>query len=687
MTKVRAYILSIMVAAANGIGYSQGLSHADSLEKSLSTTMPDTLRIKALIELSQLYSLSNFPKASTYALEATKLAEKVTAPMLRYVALQNYALVNNLGGDFTTALNYETEALQIAITLADTTSIGLAYSNIGNFYHEMGVYDEAYFYLTRSYRILQQYKRKNDNDSLYMNIALHNVGRVFKEMGQYETALGHLRLSNKISKELNDKAGYAYFLDEVGDIKLQIGEYDSALYYLLKATREAKRLIQAEPGNIVVEVLPKTLSKIAMTYLFKEQYNTALAYYDSAMAIHQATGNRFGIPDVELGRGMVYVRQGNDREAEQLMLKALTMAEGINAQLLQIKCHNQLSNLYERRKDFEKALFHNRKHQQLKDSLFSQGMQQKFFRDQLRFETEAKDDQIASLMRMEQLRASEIRKQGIIRNILVVVVALTAILLITVYRSGQRRKRINSLLLQHQEEMEKRSQELEQLNKVKDKFFSIISHDLRSPVNALAGLLDLLDRGAIKPEELPMALKELRTRFTHTRTLLNNLLDWTLLQMDKLNLQASRVNLHALVEENTALLTSMQQKSIHLINQVSPLAFAMADSNTINLVIRNLLTNAIKFTNDGGEIVIAAEEKNNEWIISVRDNGIGMSPEVRKILFDKTIPYTTRGTANEKGTGLGLILCKEFVEKNNGRIWVESEEGKGSTFWFSLPKA
>jgi signal transduction histidine kinase len=242
-------------------------------------------------------------------------------------------------------------------------------------------------------------------------------------------------------------------------------------------------------------------------------------------------------------------------------------------------------------------------------------------------------------------------------------------------------------LLQHQEEMERRSEELERLNQVKDKFFSIISHDLRSPINALAGMLDLLDKGAVKVEELPNHVKELKTRFHHTRTLLNNLLDWTLLQMDKLNLQATRIDLHKLVEENIQLLEPIQGKEIEIINAVPNPAIGFADSNTINLVIRNLMTNAIKFTNEGGKVVVAAKENGQEWLVSVQDNGVGIKPDVLKILFDKTAPYTTRGTANEKGTGLGLILCKEFVEKNGGRIWVESEENKGSTFWFTLPKA
>jgi signal transduction histidine kinase len=313
-------------------------------------------------------------------------------------------------------------------------------------------------------------------------------------------------------------------------------------------------------------------------------------------------------------------------------------------------------------------------------------MQEKLLRDQIRFETEAKDTEIAALNQERSLKDDTIKKQEFVTNILVVVMALSVILLATVYRSGQRRRQINTLLLRHQQEMETRSEELERLNQVKDKFFSIISHDLRSPINALAGLLDLLDKGAVRPEELSKHIHELKSRFNHTRTLLNNLLDWTLLQMDKLNLQPTRIDLQKMVDENIQLLGSVPNKQIILHNKVRAGTIGYADSNTVNLVLRNLMTNAIKFTNDGGKVIISAVDRETELLISVEDNGVGMNDDVLKILFDKTAPYTTRGTANEKGTGLGLILCKEFVEKNGGKIFVESEEGKGSKFSFTLPK-
>ena len=273
-----------------------------------------------------------------------------------------------------------------------------------------------------------------------------------------------------------------------------------------------------------------------------------------------------------------------------------------------------------------------------------------------------------------------------IRNILVVAIALTVILLFTVYRSGQRRIRINKLLLEHQEEIRKRSQELEQLNQVKDKFFSIISHDLRSPINALTGILDLMDKDQITPNEFSSLNKELRIQFNHTKTLINNLLDWTLLQMDKLKIQMEKIDLRSLVDSNIVLLSSLHLKEIKIVNLIESYTSAVGDTNMINLVLRNLLTNAIKFSEPGDLIEVSAVNKGDHYTVSVKDHGVGIEPDIQKLLFDKTSGYTTRGTANEKGTGLGLILCKEFVERNGGKIWLESTPGKGSTFYFTIKK-
>ncbi|MBX2969713.1 MAG: tetratricopeptide repeat protein [Cyclobacteriaceae bacterium] len=660
-------------------------SHIDSLERELLTKHPDTVRVSLLTSLANSYMLVNFNKSLNYAREAVTLADKINNQGAILRANRTMALVYMLGGDYTSALSHEKTTLQVASEQKDSTEIGLSFSNIGNYYYELGVYDESYFYLTQAYSILNQGAVTHE-DSVTMNIVLHNVGRVFKEMGQYETALQHLRLSQKASIRLGDVEGRPYSLDEIGDVMLRQGKYDSALTYLNQALDEIHSFIRKNPETLVKELRTKTLIKIARTYMFKKEYDKALAFYDSTYQLHELTNNQFGIAEVELGRGTLFLSKNNYIEAENHFDIALEIAKRINARVLEINCYNQLAQLWEKKGDYKTSLEFYKKYKNLHDSLFSQEMQQKLFRDQVRFATESKDVQIQALTKMEEYRRAEIKRQEFIRNVLVVVMALSVILLFTVYRSGQRRKRINALLLQHQEEMERRSIELEQLNQVKDKFFSIISHDLRSPINALAGLLDLMDKGAIASEELPMAIKELRVRFNHTRTLLNNLLDWTLLQMDKINLQPAKISLKNLAAENIDLIRSTQTKQVNFVNSIPTGAIAYADSNTINLVIRNLISNALKFTNEGGEIKLASEEKDNMWVVSVSDNGVGIKPEVLDMLFDKINPYSTRGTANEKGTGLGLILCKEFVEKNNGKIWVESTEGNGSTFWFTLPK-
>ncbi|HEX7016436.1 MAG TPA: tetratricopeptide repeat protein [Cyclobacteriaceae bacterium] len=649
-------------------------SESDSLQHLLAMDLPDSARLRVQIKLSSLYQFLNYDRSLAHAEEAVTLAERMTQPWAKAESYRNLAYIYTLNGDYSTALRYDNLALQNATASGDSASITESYKYLGNDYYDIGEYDDAYFYFTQSYLLA-----RTRNDSLNMAIALHNVGRVFKELEEFDRALNHFALSLKMSNQIGDKPGLPYYYDEFGDVLMRKGNYDSALNALNKA------LTLINEQNLG-ELKPKTFSKIASSYLYKKDYEKAFAYYDSTQRLYEKTNNQYGKAEVSLGRGIVFLEQDKYDDAEQYIEASLAIARDLNARVLEIECYRYLHTIWEKRGDFRKALDYFKRYKTLEDSLFSQEMLHKLYRDQIRYETEARDMEIAALSQIDAQQKDALKREEFIRNILAVVFGLCVLLLITVYRSGQRRKEINKLLVKHQKEMETRSEELERLNQVKDKFFSIISHDLRSPINALSGILDVMSRGGLSPTDFAEHTKELRIRFNHTRTLLNNLLDWTLLQMDKLSLQASRIDLSRIIDENIQLLASMQAKQISLINNVREEAIAFADSNTINLVFRNLITNAIKFTNDGGTVIIDAKDEGDHWLVSVQDNGIGISPDVQQMLFDKTSPYTTRGTANEKGTGLGLILCKEFVEKNGGKIWVESTLGKGSTFWLTIPK-
>lgn len=670
--------LPILVASCLLFVSALSQSSTDSLQQKLEEAKADSTKLNILFKLIEEYQFIDINKSLAYSEQAIDIAElEKESTAFKGKAYTNYGSLKSIQGDFATAIKYNNLALNIYYQLKDSSGIATAYNNLGTNYTSLGKFDESYFYHTQSYRIALT----SDKHKLQQAISLHNIGGVFKDLGQYDKAIDYLNLSLKISKEIKDMEGEPYHYNEMGDIFIRKKMYDSALIALqlsLRYTRERKLTIY--------ELEPTIVLNIAKTYRLLNNNTLARTYYDSAFVTFKKNDNQYGLAQIDLGRGLVLMNESKIAEAQKLIEKSAEIAHRLNAWTLEIECYENLSKLLEENGDYKKSLIYIKQQYQLKDSLFSQGMQAKLLQDQVRFETASKEEQIKALTKMEQLRKSEVKKQELISNILVVAIALTGILLFTVYRSGQRRIKINKLLLEHQEEIKKRSIELEQLNKVKDKFFSIISHDLRSPMNALSGILDLMDKDKISPDEFKRLNKELRVQFNHTKTLINNLLDWTLLQMDKLKIQFEKIDLNQLAESNIKLLTSLHLKEIKINNLISPSLFALGDSNMINLVLRNLLTNAIKFSEAGHLIEIDAKEDGDNYIISVKDQGVGISLEVQKLLFEKTTGYSTRGTANEKGTGLGLILCKEFVERNGGRIWLESSLGKGSTFFFTLKK-
>jgi signal transduction histidine kinase len=648
----------------------------DSLKSKLNEDLPDSLKIVTLMALSNEYQFIDIQKSFEYANEAIRIGETNDWKWAKALTYKNVAKFHGVQGDYNSAINFTKLALNLNFELKDSIQMAKCYNNLGTYSMALGRFDEGYFYHSQSYRIASSAKLK-----LQEAISLHNIAGVFKELGQYDRAFDYLKLSSKISKEIGDAEGVPYNFEEMGDIYTRKGQYDSALTSLVKSLRFARNTKLR-----INDLEGRVIAKIAKVYVHKNETKKAFTYYDTAFNIYTKNRNGFGQAEVEFGRGTAYIQEKKYAEAQKLIEQSAVKAHDLRAWSLEIQCYEKLSTLHEQKGEYQKALQFYKQHQQLEDSLFSQGMQTRLLQDQIQFETEAKEEQIRSLTNLEVLRKGEIKKQELIRNILVVVMALTGILLFAVYRSGQRRIRINKLLLQHQDDIKKRSVELEQLNQVKDKFFSIISHDLRSPMNALSGVLDLMNKDQITQDEFKTLSKELQVRFNHTKGLINNLLDWALLQMDKFKIQVEKIDLKELVETNVALLTSLHLKTLDIKNMLAPTIFALGDRNMINLVVRNLVMNAIKFSETGDEIVIAAQDTGDFYTISIKDNGVGISPEIQKILFEKTSGYSTRGTANEKGTGLGLILSKEFVERNGGKIWLESEMGKGSTFYFTVKK-
>lgn len=675
MINKKLYRVSLTILGIFWLSIAFAQKNLDSLENTLQNKLSDSVRFTTYITLSEGKQYTDFVNATLYADKAFAIADNNPWPWAKGMVYDRLSFLATISGDYSTAIKYDNLNLQMRLAAQDSARIAETLNFLGNDFSDLGRFDEAYYYFTQSYKVANAI-----NDQMKMAVAIYNIGMVLNELGQYELAINHFNFSRDLSVKIGDEDGQVYYLDAIGELYLKKKEYEKSEENLLAALKSLR-----ERNLTIIE--PRVLKRLARLKFELKEYDKALAYYDSASTIHRKAQNNFGVAESNLGISEIYIEQQKFDEAEALIEKSLVSAKRNNAQKMTINCFEKLSYLAEKKGDFERGLDYHKSFKQLEDSLYSEEMLARLFQDQLRFQTELKDSEIAALSKVKTEQASTLRRQELLRNILVVVMALTVILLISVYRSSRRRIRINKLLIEHQEEIKKRSQELEQLNQVKDKFLSIVSHDLRSPINSLSAILNLVETKNLSQEEFKQLTRDLRKQFDTARAFISNLLDWALLQMDKLKIQPTRIDVAAAIDENIKTMEALQMKQILFEKVVPAEIYGWADPNMLNLILRNLLLNAIKFSEIGGKVVVTCKEFDKQFIVvAVKDQGVGINKEVQQFLFDKSTAYSTRGTANEKGTGLGLILCKEFVEKNGGKIWFESEEWVGSTFYFTIKK-
>ena len=218
--------------------------------------------------------------------------------------------------------------------------------------------------------------------------------------------------------------------------------------------------------------------------------------------------------------------------------------------------------------------------------------------------------------------------------------------------------------------------------------FSIIAHDLKSPFQPLLGLSDILyeEYADLSNEEITRFIKEINNILKNQYKLIENLLDWSRLQTGRMIYSPEKINLFDTIESNFQMFSPKSvSKNIDLINQVPQHTFVFADVYMLQSIIQNLISNAVKFTKNGGCVTVSAECRNNEVNICIVDTGIGISPVDMEKIFRIDMQHTTLGTEDEKGTGLGLIICKELIEKNGGKIRIESKIDKGTKFYLTLP--
>jgi signal transduction histidine kinase len=493
----------------------------------------------------------------------------------------------------------------------------------------------------------------------------------------FEAFQGVLDLEGKV--EDNSIIADAYY--NRGVTNSEQSQYDAALKDH-KAALAIRRQLTNERAKAESHIV------IGQVYLQLKNSQRALDNYKVALEIFQARKDTAGLAGVLNNIGTVYLDQRNFEEAISRLEIALDYARSSGAtQEIKAALFN-LSAAYKGIGDFQRALRYKDDFHGIMVMTNEEEDRRDVVMQHAESEIGLRESQLANLEALSQQKELEIENQKRFQSYLQGIIALGSVVVLLILFLYISNRRSTMKLRVINQKVQEQNLQLQELNATKDKFFSIISHDLKGPLNSLTSFSGLLinHTDSLSKDEIQLLAKDLDKSVKNLFNLLENLLEWSRSQTGNIEFKGERFDVGALLDLNKQLLeTQAQTKKITITNSNEKQCFVNVHKHSINTVIRNLMSNAIKFTPAGGKITLALMEEQNNVKISISDTGVGMTPEVIDKLFKIDTKITTKGTADEKGTGLGLILCKDFVEKNGGRIWVESTPGKGSSFHFTLP--
>ncbi|MDJ1472203.1 tetratricopeptide repeat-containing sensor histidine kinase [Xanthocytophaga flava] len=610
-----------------------------------------------------------------------------TNPVQKADALNNLADAYRFKNTDST-ISIGTQALLLAKRndYAKGEIIGLY--NVGNGYLSQGDYHRTLSYLLRALRIAEEHA----NDSVQPMI-LNSVGTVYMKSEKLDQAMYYYEKAKQLAEIQKDKFLLAKILGNIGNIYWAQKKIMESLHY------KQKSLTISRENNDLIGVATE-LYNIGLIYLQQNRHDYALTFYKESYNLSERLEDKEGLAFCSFDMGEVYLHQKDYKAAITYIHKGLDQAKKLKSKNLIYRGYDLLFQLYEKQKDYVNALSYHKLATAIKDSIFSLERERALKEVQTDYDLNKKQKEIDLLYKDKTMQDAQLHSQSIQQNILIFGLTLIAVVALLFWINMQSRKKINMLLEQENElvrlqkeeifnqtqEIADQNQKLEALNVTKDKLFSIISHDLRSPLNTLQSMLEIVRDGILSEEETVEITGLLYKKVRHTSDLLDNLLNWAKSQMEGIRIHQENVNLQELIQSNVDLfLPQALEKKIVMENNVLMPVYVNADKNMLLLVIRNLLNNAIKFTTAQGCVRISAEIQSEKVVVCVQDTGVGIDPDRIDKLFKVQSLFTTYGTSNEKGTGLGLLLCKDFVEKNGGDIWVKSSINQGSRFYFSVP--
>lgn len=623
------------------------------------------------------YMKSEYKQAIIRNEQALTLYQKLNDKKGWGAVLNNIAIIRHNEGEFAVAISFYKQSLAIRQEIDDKIGVAACYNNIGNTYSDMGNYSESLYYLFMALRLREQLSPPRFLDNSHTNIA-----NVYYYLGKDDLSLKHALKALEIVKKSPNLDAIISAHVVIGALYHRKKEHAKALSHYEEALKMSRQM-----GNL--HDVGLTYNNIGQVYLEQKDFVRAKYCLTLALKISEESGDQESVAINHIGIGQVYLKTHALDSAIYHLRMSNKIAAAIGSKLHLSESSDLLAQAYEQKNDFKTANFYYKKFVTYKDSLFNEEVTKKSSQVEFDFVLDKKQKEITLLEKDKSIQMGLVERSNLLNISMAIVLALIGLSAIGLFISFGRIKKANKITTEQKEEILHQSKELKELNQLKDKILSVLSHDLRSPVASLTSIMTLLDQNLISQQEFLVLKNGMNNQLSALSLLLDNLLNWSRTQLDGNSKQEKEiVSIPSIVQQNINILQeSARQKNIQLaLTQPASDVKALVDKSQIDIVVRNLVSNAIKFTDRGGNITITIEDKGSHTLTYVTDNGVGMDESHLQQLFSLS-HQSNYGTDGEKGTGLGLLLCKDFVTQNKGTLTVKSTPGVGSTFCVTLPKA
>lgn len=646
-----------------------------SLAKGLNDHSKDGMA-NLLIGAGYLFS-GNFEKGKEYTDRGLKIARENKNVEEECIGLNSLAVYSMNTGDYKQAVNIFHQTLDKAVAANLSERAAMVTFNIGAIYTSQGQLAEGF----QAFQEALKYFTKVGN-SKFSARTLMNIAVSYHSWGNYDKALEYYLKADKYFENLKDKVGRVASLNNIGEVYKDKKNFQEAIKYYTQSLDLAIGL-QSKLNEAVAYI------GLAETYLKLNNIEKAHQLAQQSLKIFEPTEMLEGISRCKRVLCEVELLSGNYSAAMTLATESAKLANKAGIPDIVVQVTLLQSNIKAQTGDYKQAYNLLQEYNLLKDSLYNDRQTKRLSVLQSELDLKLKENEIVLLQKENEIKDLQIKKQQIRNRFLITGIVILMVFLGVGLFLNHERKRAYHLLDERNKHISEQHQELIKANDTKNRFLSIIGHDLRSPVGAFSEMLgQMVDSPEMFSEEMrSQILKELRKEADSTFYLLENLLLWARTQKENIEYNPESINLKQIIDTNILLNSRFSEnKGIQLVAEGECDYLVYFDTNMLNLILRNLISNAIKFSYPDGIVRIKAVDEGPIVRICVRDEGVGIDEQDIPLLFDTHKQFSTYGTANEKGSGLGLILCYEFIKNDGGEINVSSKRGAGTTICFTLRK-